>query len=88
MRRDPRGRVLTASFADVNRAKTKATIAVAQRFIAAAETLLALKVDTYQVETHDYRPKPWEAHGAPIQQGAARRASMDLTRALADFRKP
>ena len=72
----------------MNRAKTKATVAAARRFIAAAETLLALKVDTYQPETHDYRKEPWEAHGAPIQQGAARRASMDLTRALADLRKP
>ncbi len=64
--------------------RTKLDIAVAEarRFIERAETLPApqpyttLGGDTF---THDYFPR---------ESGAIRRASMDLTRALADLRNP
>ena len=65
----------------MNRDKLKVAVAEAERFIARAKAL----------------PKPWpyESGGHtfthdnfPREQGAIRRASMDLTRALADLRRP
>lgn len=55
--------------------KVKSAVAEAKRFLKAAEA---------------WR-KASEAHGyyyCPRESGALRRASMDLTRALADMRKP
>lgn len=71
----------------MNRDKLKTAIAEAGRFIAAASVLLGTKVQTFQ-SAGEYRPAPWSGNGAPVQQGATRRASLDLTRALADLRRP
>lgn len=65
----------------MDRDKLKAAVTEAQRFIALARQLP--KPEPYtsgeRTFTHDYFPK---------QQGAIKRASMDLTRALAELRKP
>lgn len=54
----------------------KAAVAEAKRFITRAETLL---------NTEDQR---MYGYGSPKESGACRRASLDLTRALAEMRKP
>lgn len=61
----------------MNKATVKAAIREARRFIIAAETLV----------------QAWEGGDAfnwtaPKESGACRRASMDLTRKLAEMRKP
>lgn len=65
----------------MNRDKLAAAVAEAERFIKRAKALP--KPEPYQsgnhTFTHDYFPR---------EQGAVRRASMDLTRALADLRRP
>jgi len=65
----------------MDRTKLDEAVREAKRFIARAEQLPD--------------PRPYEAHGRtytqdfwPREQGAIRRASMDLTRALAAYRKP
>lgn len=65
----------------MNRNKLQIAILEARRFIARAEALPT--------------PEPYEEGGRifthdnfPREQGAIKRASMDLTRALADLRKP
>lgn len=65
----------------MDRDKLKAAVAEAKRFIAKAEALP--------------KPQPYEAHGRtythdnfPREQGAIRRSSINLTRALADLRRP
>lgn len=65
----------------MNRKKLAAAVAEARRFIERAEALP--------------EPQPYEVHGMalmndyfPKEQGAIKRASMDLTRALADLRRP
>lgn len=60
----------------------------AQRFIERCNTLLATDVDTYDAATERRLPARWKYYGAPKEQGAVRRASMDLTRALAEMRRP
>ena len=57
----------------MNRKKLNTAVAEAERFIARAKALPECDLSTY-----DHFPKQW---------GAIRRASMDLTRALADLRK-
>lgn len=65
----------------MNREKLAIAVEEARRFIARAEALPA--------------PEPYERGGSllmhdnfPREQGAIKRASMDLTRALADVRRP
>lgn len=65
----------------MNRDKLAAAVAEAERFIKRAKALP--------------KPRPYESHGRsliddnfPREQGAIRRASMDLTRSLADLRRP
>ena len=65
----------------MDRKKLAAAIAEAERFIARAKALP--------------EPEPYQCNGMtltnyyfPREQGALRRASMDLTRALADLRRP
>lgn len=65
----------------MNRDKLATAVAEADRFIKRAKALP--------------KPEPYECHGRtlmndnfPREQGAIRRASMDLTRALADLRRP
>ena len=64
----------------MDRKKLSAAVAEAERFIARAKALP--------------KPEPYECNGRtfmrdsfPREQGAIRRASMDLTRALADLRR-
>lgn len=65
----------------MNRDKLKVAVAEAERFIKRAKALP--KAEPYESHghtfTHDYFPR---------EQGAIKRASMDLTRALADLRRP
>ena len=61
-------------------------IAEAKRFIVRAEVLLASTPSTYQRDGR-YREEPWNGNGAPKLSGAVRRASLDLTRALAHMRR-
>lgn len=65
----------------MDRKKLNAAVAEAQRFIERAKALP--KPEPYQsgshTFTHDYFPR---------EQGAIRRSSMELTRALADLRRP
>jgi len=65
----------------MRRENIEAAVKEAKRFIKAVEALP--------------KPEPYEQHGHkfthdnfPKQQGAIRRASMDLTRALAEMRRP
>jgi hypothetical protein len=65
----------------MNRDNINRAVLEAQRFLDAVERLP--------------EPEPYDRHGStimrdyyPKQQGAIRRASMDLTRALAEMRKP
>jgi len=58
----------------MNRDKLAVAVAEAKRFIERAKALPPTTPGIY-----DYNPK---------EQGAIRRASMDLTRALADLRRP
>lgn len=65
----------------MNRNKLAIAVAEARRFIARAEALP--------------QPEPYECGGHtlthdnfPREQGAIKRSSMDLTRALADLRRP
>ncbi|NSZ73913.1 hypothetical protein G6L74_09185 [Agrobacterium tumefaciens] len=65
----------------MNREKLKIAVFEARRFIARVEALPA--------------PEPYECGGLqllrdnfPREQGAIKRASMDLTRALANLRRP
>ena len=65
----------------MNRKKLATAVAEARRFIERAEALptpYPYKVHDLEL-THDYFPK---------EQGAIKRSSMDLTRALADLRRP
>lgn len=67
-------------------AKIDAAIAEAQRFIDRAKELKAAKQSSYNSST--WAHKTLDGQNCPREQGALRRASMDLTRALADLRKP
>lgn len=64
----------------MNRDKIAAAVAEARRFIERVEALP--EQATYEAFGHTY-----SCH-YPKEQGAIRRASMDLTRALADLRRP
>lgn len=65
----------------MNRDKLKIAIAEAERFIKRAKSLPA--PTPYQSGTHTFTHDHF-----PKEQGAIRRSSMDLTRALAELRKP
>jgi hypothetical protein len=67
----------------MDRDKLTAAVAEARRFIERAEALPA--PTTYEVPGSQYNP--FTNYNFPKQQGAIRRASMDLTRALADLRR-
>lgn len=61
----------------MNDAKVREAISEAKRFIKAAEAYRRAEAE---------KAEPW--HTTPKESGAVRRASMDLTRALAEMRKP
>jgi len=65
----------------VDRKKLKIAIAEAERFIARAKALP-------EPQPYVMQGRTYLNHNFPKEQGAIRRASMDLTRALADLRKP
>lgn len=54
----------------------------AKRFIAAAELCIAARKKTYVHGDYTFH------HDAPKESGATRRASLDLTRQLAEMRRP
>lgn len=69
----------------MNTASLQAAIAEARRFTDRAEDLLdAMNIDPVLRVSGIGTP----IDGHPREQGAVRRASMDLTRALADLRRP
>lgn len=70
----------------MNLTKLTAAIAEAERFIRRAEALR----DKHLLGTNGgrYAGAPNTIDRYPLEQGAAKRSSMDLTRALADLRKP
>jgi hypothetical protein len=74
----------------MNLEKIDAAIAEAQRFIDRANACKAAKqsyMDNYKGDPR-WKPENLDHVHQPREQGALRRASMDLTRALADLRRP
>ncbi len=74
----------------MNIEKIDTAIAEAKRFIKKAEACKAAKkkyIDTYKGDTR-WKPESLDHVNMPREQGALRRASMDLTRSLADLRRP
>ena len=65
----------------MDRKKIKIAVAEAKRFIQRVEALP--EPAPYEVNGHTFMNDSF-----PRESGAVRRASMDLTRALADMRKP
>ncbi len=65
----------------MNRNKLKIAVAEAERFIKRAKALP-------KPTGREYRPGFYMDDQHPIENGAIKRASMDLTRALADLRRP
>lgn len=65
----------------MNREKLKIAIAEAERFLARAKSL------PDPVERNYMKGGTYLDDNFPVQQGAIRRSSMDLTRALADLRR-
>lgn len=63
------------------RTKLAAAVGEAKRFIARAEALP-------NPEAYEHAGHSWTRDYFPREQGAIRRASMDLTRSLADLRRP
>lgn len=66
--------------------KLDTAINEAQRFIARAKTLQAVHKQHYAGKGAAATPRTF--YDFPKDQAAVKRASMDLTRALADLRKP
>lgn len=65
--------------------KLKTAIAEAERFIARAKAMQAVHAEYYKGKGAAGTPRTF--YDFPKEQGATKRASMDLTRALADLRK-
>lgn len=65
----------------MDREKLKAAVAEAKRFIERAKALPA-------PQPYEHSGYKWTRDHFPREQGAIKRASMDLTRALADLRRP
>lgn len=68
----------------MNRKTLAAAVAEAERFLARAKALP--EPTTYEVPGSQYNP--FTNDNFPKEQGAIKRASMDLTRALAELRRP
>jgi hypothetical protein len=62
-------------------------VAEAERFLARAHTLLNACPEQLDGETGRYKSRPWEGYGEPVLQGLVRRASLDLSRYLAQLRQ-
>lgn len=71
----------------MTRDDVEAAVEEAERFVRRANALLKTKVPTYQSATATYKDCPWDGGGSPKESGAVRRASLDLTRALAHMRR-
>jgi len=73
----------------MNRTTVTKAIEEARRFIERAEALLDADAEHWDPKTQTRQPSKWRfPFDAPKQSGACRRASMDLTRALAEMRRP
>ena len=73
----------------MNRQTTELAIDAAERFVVRARALLDTPTPTYDCEAGTWTPGPWQYPVVGTRlSGAARRASMDLTRALAEMRRP
>ncbi len=68
----------------MTKARTRKAIAAAKRFIELAQAAIIANTPR---DLADGPVSDWMTD-APKEQGAARRASMDLTRELAEWRKP
>lgn len=68
----------------MDRKKLATAVAEAERFLERVKSLP--KPEKYEVPGSKYNP--FTRDNYPKQQGAIRRASMDLTRALAELRRP
>lgn len=71
----------------MTRSDLLAAVAEAQRFVDRARMLLLSKPESFQLDTNEYAPEPWNGSGSPKLSGAVKRASLDLTRALAAMRR-
>lgn len=74
----------------MDRSTVQAAVTEARRFIERAEALLDAEVEIIERVDGQYEhvKRPWRGgYDAPKQSGAARRASLDLTRALAEMRR-
>lgn len=73
----------------MERENVVAAVLEAQRFLARAEKYLSLTKDTFAVEPYD-GGKPYKRHVScpPLESGAIRRSSMDLSRSLSKLRRP
>ncbi len=60
----------------------KKAVKEAKRFIKAAELCIEARKKTYRVGGYEF------TSNAPKESGACRRASLDLTRQLAEMRRP
>lgn len=68
-------------------AQLKETIAEARRFVNKAEALYG-RQKQHEADVRNPELEYWEwTHVSPKDSGAVRRASMDLTRSLADLRR-
>lgn len=71
----------------MNRRQVEAAVVEAERFLDAAKALLATEVRAWNDGV--WSTTAWKGGSdAPKQSGAVRRASMDLTRSLAEMRRP
>lgn len=68
----------------MNRKKLKIAVAEAKRFIKRAEALPEPVTRKYA----DGSGRTYQEDNFPVHSGAIKRASMDLTRSLADLRRP
>ena len=73
----------------MNPADVKAAMADAERFLKRCKELFAVDVTTCDYRTNEHKTQKWNGHkyAASKQTAAVRRASMDLTRSLAEMRK-
>lgn len=69
----------------MNKAKVENALKVAKAFIASVDTLNASEVDRKAIYSTPYETD-YYYYSSPKHRGAVKRASMDLTRALADMR--
>lgn len=73
----------------MNPSTVRAAMDEAERFTKRCKELLKTDISAWDLETGDNTLRKWRyPTDAPKQSGAVKRSSMDLTRALAEMRKP